>query len=319
MFFFFSGLSKFSIANIPDGSEGRSIFHICAVYANVALVLLLFYNMYKDILMHRIRFKNQPIPSNFTVMITGIPDSNSEVLEHMLSHKVSAVMPQPADQHSPNRMEDIHQSPVENEQFKNNNNNNNSSQNSTPIPNSSPNPITNLKEEKRFNVRHSLDFQPPSTISAPSSRRSSITSLQPDQQLQHRHFIAQLAYSHAKLEKTLKRRMKTIDSLETAEFAYKKSGKRPTTRVGKFLWLKKTDSINFYNDRLDILEERVRSLRLDPAKPGHVAFVTFQSLRANLHCLATPISSNPFHYKTTPAPPGKSIKWKNLSTSISKL
>jgi calcium permeable stress-gated cation channel len=89
---------------------------------------------------------------------------------------------------------------------------------------------------------------------------------------------------------------------------------RPTTRLwsGFFkLQTRKVDAIDYYEEQLQNLDERIREAREKHYTPGALAFVTLDSIAACQMAIQAILDPVPMELRARPAPSPSDVVWKN--------
>ncbi|KAI3792919.1 hypothetical protein L2E82_06812 [Cichorium intybus] len=145
------------------------------------------------------------------------------------------------------------------------------------------------------------------------------------------HYLChQAVYNANKFARVVKKRQKLQNYLDYNELKFERSPhKRPTKKTGFLgLWGKKVDSIEYYQQQIKELDEKLMVERerilKDPKCIMPAAFVSFNSRWGATVCAQTQQSKNPILWLTDWAPEPRDVYWKNLaipfvSLSIRKL
>ncbi|KAK8945521.1 hypothetical protein KSP40_PGU011059 [Platanthera guangdongensis] len=147
----------------------------------------------------------------------------------------------------------------------------------------------------------------------------------PDHYLSH-----QAVYNANKFDKLVRYKARLQNWMDYYELKFERNPeKRPTTKIGFLgLWGERVDSIDYYRQRINVLDKRIASERQKILKDSKailpVAFVTFDSRWGAAVCAQTQQSKNPTLWLTDWAPEPRDVYWKNLaipfvSLSIRKL
>jgi hypothetical protein len=89
-----------------------------------------------------------------------------------------------------------------------------------------------------------------------------------------------------------------------------------TLRYGPLnLYSKKIDAIDYYEEKLRMLDERIQALRTADFKPTPLAFVTMESTAACQMAIQAILDPIPGQLLASPAPPPADVVWKNTYLS----
>ncbi|KAI1855434.1 hypothetical protein JX265_007731 [Neoarthrinium moseri] len=94
---------------------------------------------------------------------------------------------------------------------------------------------------------------------------------------------------------------------------------RPTTRIrfGFFNFRsRKTDAIDYYEEKLRRMDEKIQFARKKEYRPVATAFVTMDSIAACQMAIQALVDPRPGHFLTKPAPAPSDVIWKNTYSSI---
>lgn len=136
----------------------------------------------------------------------------------------------------------------------------------------------------------------------------------PDHYLSH-----QAVYNSNKFDKLVRHKERLQNWMDYYELKFERDPeKRPTTKIGFFgLWGERVDSIDYYRQRINMLDKRIASERQKILKGSKailpVAFVTFDSRWGAAVCAQTQQSKNPTLWLTDWAPEPRDVYWKNLA------
>ncbi|EYU29074.1 hypothetical protein ABFS82_05G114300 [Erythranthe guttata] len=126
-------------------------------------------------------------------------------------------------------------------------------------------------------------------------------------------------YSAKKFAKLVKKRSKLQNWLDYNQLKFERQpDKRPTRKTGFLgLWGKRVDSIDFYNQEIKDLDEKMiierQKIMKDPKSVMPAAFVSFKSRWGAAVCAQTQQSKNPTLWLTRWAPEPRDVYWKNLA------
>ncbi|KAL8054043.1 hypothetical protein ABFX02_05G112300 [Erythranthe guttata] len=126
-------------------------------------------------------------------------------------------------------------------------------------------------------------------------------------------------YSAKKFAKLVKKRNKLQNWLDYNQLKFERQpDKRPTRKTGFLgLWGKRVDSIDFYNQEIKDLDEKMiierQKIMKDPKSVMPAAFVSFKSRWGAAVCAQTQQSKNPTLWLTRWAPEPRDVYWKNLA------
>nr|KAJ0201301.1 hypothetical protein LSAT_V11C600305700 [Lactuca sativa] len=134
------------------------------------------------------------------------------------------------------------------------------------------------------------------------------------------HYLChQAVYNANKFARAVKKRQKLQNYLDYNELKFERSPhKRPTKKTGFLgLWGKKVDSIEYYQQQVKELDEKLTMERerifKDPKCIMPAAFVSFNSRWGAAVCAQTQQSKNPILWLTDWAPEPRDVYWKNLA------
>ncbi|KAL4199489.1 hypothetical protein AMTRI_Chr03g51400 [Amborella trichopoda] len=135
------------------------------------------------------------------------------------------------------------------------------------------------------------------------------------------HYIGhQVVYNGNKFARLVRKKERLRNWLDYYQLKYERhpEKKRPTTRRGFFgLCGERVDSIDYYTQRINVLEKRIQSERqkiLNDSKGAlPVAFVSFDSRWGAAVCAQTQQSKNPTLWLTDWAPEPRDVYWRNLA------
>ncbi|KAK9079953.1 hypothetical protein SSX86_001628 [Deinandra increscens subsp. villosa] len=132
------------------------------------------------------------------------------------------------------------------------------------------------------------------------------------------------------MQRAVRKRQKMQNYLDYNQLKFERHpNKRPTRKTGFLgLWGQKVDSIEYYQQRIKELDEKLttehQKILKDPKRIMSAAFVSFNSRWGAAVCAQTQQSKNPILWLTEWAPEPRDVYWKNLaipfvSLSIRKL
>ncbi|KAL7150516.1 hypothetical protein ABFS83_05G117700 [Erythranthe nasuta] len=134
------------------------------------------------------------------------------------------------------------------------------------------------------------------------------------------HYLChQGVYSAKKFAKLVKKRNKLQNWLDYNQLKFERQpDKRPTRKTGFLgLWGKRVDSIDFYKQEIEDLDEKMiierQKIMKDPKSVMPAAFVSFKSRWGAAVCAQTQQSKNPTLWLTRWAPEPRDVYWKNLA------
>ncbi|XP_071721465.1 CSC1-like protein At1g32090 [Rutidosis leptorrhynchoides] len=140
------------------------------------------------------------------------------------------------------------------------------------------------------------------------------------------HYLChQVVYNANKYARAVRKRQKLQNRLDYNHLKFERHPeKRPTKKMGFLgLWGKKVDSIEYYQQQIKELDEKLteehQKIVKDPKSIMQAAFVSFNSRWGAAICAQTQQSKNPIIWLTDWAPEPRDVYWKNLAISFVSL